>query len=83
MKTIIKREKQKKVAWVDVEYEVDQEKCINKYWLDYPREIEINIDEADITKKEKERLRNGETIVKSDRGGSYTQYYNPILTQIT
>lgn len=59
---------------------VDQVYCVNDYWLDYPRKDRVKIDNIKgITEEEKSQLRNGKTIAKSDRGGSYTQYYHPII----
>ena len=59
---------------------VDQEYCINDYWLDYPRKDRVKIDnQTNLTDEEKQKIRNGETVSKPDRGGSYTQYYKPIF----
>jgi len=59
---------------------VDQDYCINDYWLDYPRKDRVTIDKlTNLTDDEKKMLREGETIAKPDRGGSYTQYFKPII----
>jgi hypothetical protein len=58
--------------------QVDQEYCINDYWCDYPRKDRVKIDETSLSAGEKQRVRRGETVSKSDRRGTYTQYFIPI-----
>jgi hypothetical protein len=57
---------------------IDQVYCENDYWMDYPRRDKCRIDSTILTDEEKVRLRSGETITKSDRNGTYTQYFLPI-----
>ena len=59
---------------------IDQVYCTNDYWFDYPRIDRVKIDSVKcLTKEDKKKIRSGETISKEDRGGSYTQYFKPII----
>lgn len=58
---------------------IDQKYCINNYWFDYPRKNKVIIDKTSLIDDEKKRLKRGETISKPDRGGSYHQYFIPII----
>jgi len=59
---------------------VDQVYCVNDYWCDYPRRDRVKIDNVKIlTTADKKKLRNGNSVSKPDRNGTYTQHYKPIL----
>lgn len=58
--------------------QIDQVYCENDYWYDYPRKDRVKINETCLDNNEMKRLREGETISKPDRGGSYTQRFIPI-----
>lgn len=55
--------------------------CMNDYWLDYPRNEMVKIKDTSLDKNEIKRLITGEIISKPDRGGSYTQYFRPIVVK--
>lgn len=57
---------------------VDQVYCVNEYWFDYPRSDRVVIDKQDLTDEEKQAIRSGKSVSKSDRGGTYRQYFRPI-----
>lgn len=61
--------------------EYSREFCMNDYWLDYPRNEMVKIADCNLTNEQKEKLFRGETVSAPDRGGSYTQYYKPIVVK--
>lgn len=58
-----------------------KEYCMNDYWLDYTREEMVKIEDCNLTQEQKEKLFKGEIVSAPDRGGSYTQYYKPIVVR--
>lgn len=59
---------------------IDQVYCIREYWCDFPRFDRMVIDKIEcLTKEDKKKVRTGTGVGKTPDGGTYINYYNPIV----